>query len=170
MRAVGLMEFGGPEVLHMVELPDPEAGPGEVRIRVRAAAVNPTDTVLRSGGRDCRRGDHPQQEAAAQLIVSHTRLPFDSPECIIPVLRAGGAGGRRFGERGWPRGVHAVRATRASWKAGAANGVFAAGPRIRRHSANIVAYNAVEGRRHCQASYSFCESVRQLAQPVSMNL
>jgi len=34
-----------------VELPDPEAGPGEVRIRVHAAAVNPTDTGLRSGGR-----------------------------------------------------------------------------------------------------------------------
>ena len=57
MRAVGLMEFGGPEVLHMVELPDPEVGPGEVRIRVRAAAVNPTDTVLRSGGRADRLKD-----------------------------------------------------------------------------------------------------------------
>jgi len=51
MRAVGITEWGGPEVLHLVELPDPEAGPGEVRIRVHAAAVNPTDTVLRSGGR-----------------------------------------------------------------------------------------------------------------------
>jgi NADPH:quinone reductase-like Zn-dependent oxidoreductase len=34
-----------------MELLVPEAGPGELRIRVRAAAVNPTDTVLRSGGR-----------------------------------------------------------------------------------------------------------------------
>lgn len=51
MRAVGITEWGGPEVLHLVELPDPEAGPGEVRIRVHAATVNPTDTVLRSGGR-----------------------------------------------------------------------------------------------------------------------
>jgi NADPH:quinone reductase-like Zn-dependent oxidoreductase len=45
------MEFGPPEALQLVELPDPEPGPGEVRIRVHAAAVNPTDTVLRSGGR-----------------------------------------------------------------------------------------------------------------------
>ncbi|HEY2562663.1 MAG TPA: NADP-dependent oxidoreductase [Acidimicrobiales bacterium] len=51
MRAVGVTEFGGPEALHVVELPDPEAGPGELRIRVHAAAVNPTDTVLRSGAR-----------------------------------------------------------------------------------------------------------------------
>ena len=51
MKAVGVTEFGGPEVLHLVDLPDPEAGPGELRIRVHAAAVNPTDTGLRSGGR-----------------------------------------------------------------------------------------------------------------------
>jgi NADPH2:quinone reductase len=51
MRAVGIREFGGPEVLRFVELPDPEAGRGEVRVRVHAATVNPTDLVLRSGGR-----------------------------------------------------------------------------------------------------------------------
>ena len=51
MRAVGVTEFGGPEVLHIVDLPDPEAGPGELRIRVHGAAVNPTDTGLRSGAR-----------------------------------------------------------------------------------------------------------------------
>ncbi|MFD0782735.1 NADP-dependent oxidoreductase [Micromonospora azadirachtae] len=49
MRAVGLYEFGGPEVLRVIELPEPHAGPGEVRMRVRAAAVNPSDTLLRSG-------------------------------------------------------------------------------------------------------------------------
>jgi NADPH2:quinone reductase len=51
MRAVGIMEFGGPEVLRPVDLPEPEAGPGEIRVRVHAATVNPTDIVLRSGGR-----------------------------------------------------------------------------------------------------------------------
>jgi NADPH2:quinone reductase len=49
MRAVGLIEFGGPEVLHMVDLPQDPVGPGQVRIKVRAAAVNPTDTELRVG-------------------------------------------------------------------------------------------------------------------------
>ncbi|HEY3943562.1 MAG TPA: NADP-dependent oxidoreductase [Acidimicrobiales bacterium] len=46
-----MTDFGSPEALRVVELPDPEAGAGEVRIRVHAAAVNPTDTGLRSGGR-----------------------------------------------------------------------------------------------------------------------
>lgn len=45
------MEFGGPEQLRVVEVPEPHPGPGEVRIRVHAAAVNPTDTVLRAGFR-----------------------------------------------------------------------------------------------------------------------
>lgn len=36
----------------MVDLPDPVPGPGELRIRVQAAAVSPTDTILRSGQRD----------------------------------------------------------------------------------------------------------------------
>ncbi|GAA1836529.1 NADP-dependent oxidoreductase [Pseudonocardia ailaonensis] len=48
MRAIGVTGPGGPEVLEVVELPDPQAGPGQVRIRVHAAAVNPTDTLLRS--------------------------------------------------------------------------------------------------------------------------
>jgi NADPH:quinone reductase len=51
MRAVGVLEYGGPEALRVLELPDPETGSGEVRIRVRAAAVNPTDTLARNGAR-----------------------------------------------------------------------------------------------------------------------
>ncbi|MGH8989596.1 MAG: NADP-dependent oxidoreductase [Acidimicrobiales bacterium] len=51
MRAVGISRFGGPEVLEVVELPLEEPGEGEVRVRVAAAAVNPTDTVLRAGFR-----------------------------------------------------------------------------------------------------------------------
>ena len=48
-RAVVYDGYGGPEVLHVVEVPDPEPGPGQVRIRVRAAGVQPADTKLRSG-------------------------------------------------------------------------------------------------------------------------
>lgn len=51
MRGVGVFEFGGPEVLQVTDLPEVHAGPGEVRVRVHAAAVSPTDTGLRSGVR-----------------------------------------------------------------------------------------------------------------------
>src|ERR1039458_5862600 len=51
MRVVGVTEFGGPEALRVFEVPESHAGPGEVRIAVRAAAVNPTDTLIRSGAR-----------------------------------------------------------------------------------------------------------------------
>ncbi len=51
MRGVGFFEFGGPEVLRVVDLPEMHAGAGEVRIRVHAAAVNPTDTYTRKGSR-----------------------------------------------------------------------------------------------------------------------
>jgi NADPH:quinone reductase-like Zn-dependent oxidoreductase len=47
MRAIGFTEFGGPEVLKVVDLPEPEPGPGEGRIRVHAAGVNPTDITFR---------------------------------------------------------------------------------------------------------------------------
>jgi NADPH:quinone reductase len=49
MRAVGLTTFGDPDVLHMVELPLPEPDSGQVRIKVAAATVNPSDTALRAG-------------------------------------------------------------------------------------------------------------------------
>ncbi|MEJ2187580.1 MAG: NADP-dependent oxidoreductase [Gemmatimonadota bacterium] len=55
MRAVGVIEFGGPDALQVVELPEVHAGRGEVRIRVHAASVNPTDIGLRSGRRATRR-------------------------------------------------------------------------------------------------------------------
>ncbi len=60
MRAVGLMVHGGPEVLQVVDLPETEAGPGQVRIRVQAACVNPTDLMARNGARaDQQRLDPP---------------------------------------------------------------------------------------------------------------
>jgi NADPH:quinone reductase-like Zn-dependent oxidoreductase len=49
-RAVGITRPGGPEVLAVVEREVREPGPGEVRIAVGAAAVNPTDIGLRQRG------------------------------------------------------------------------------------------------------------------------
>ncbi|WP_271219013.1 NADP-dependent oxidoreductase [Streptosporangium carneum] len=49
MRKVNFTEFGGPDVLHIIEVEEPHAGPGQVRIAVRAAGVNPVDWRIREG-------------------------------------------------------------------------------------------------------------------------
>ncbi|MFG1881608.1 hypothetical protein [Micromonospora sp. NPDC049102] len=52
MRAVIVRRFGGPEVLEIADLPRPEPGNGQVRIRVAATGVNRIDLSTRSGA--CR--------------------------------------------------------------------------------------------------------------------
>jgi NADPH:quinone reductase-like Zn-dependent oxidoreductase len=47
--AVQYTEYGGPEVISLGEAPEPHAGPGQIRIVVRAAGVNPMDWKIRSG-------------------------------------------------------------------------------------------------------------------------
>lgn len=47
-RAVMYEMFGGPEVLELREVPEPHAGPGEVRVKVAAAGLNPMDWILAS--------------------------------------------------------------------------------------------------------------------------
>ena len=49
MKAVVLHEYGGPSKLKYEDFPDPQAGKGEVLVRVAAAGLNPIDWKLRSG-------------------------------------------------------------------------------------------------------------------------
>jgi len=49
MKAVTFTEYGEPDVLHVAEADAPRPGPGQVRIAVRAAGVNPIDWKARSG-------------------------------------------------------------------------------------------------------------------------
>ena len=49
MRAVTLPSYGGPEVLTVAEVPDPQVGPGEVLVDVAATAVNRADLLQRMG-------------------------------------------------------------------------------------------------------------------------
>ncbi len=49
MRAVVVRNYGGPEALEVADVPVPEPGRGQVRIRVEATAVNPVDAATRQG-------------------------------------------------------------------------------------------------------------------------
>jgi NADPH2:quinone reductase len=49
MRAVVIERFGGPEVLHIAQVPVPSPGPGQVRVKVAYAGVNPADWKDREG-------------------------------------------------------------------------------------------------------------------------
>jgi NADPH2:quinone reductase len=49
MKAIRVHQFGGPEVMQLKNVPDPDPGPGQVLIHTRAIGVNPVETYFRSG-------------------------------------------------------------------------------------------------------------------------
>jgi NADPH2:quinone reductase len=49
MKAIRVREFGGPELLRIEDVPDPQAGPKQVVVRIHATGVNPVDTYMRAG-------------------------------------------------------------------------------------------------------------------------
>ncbi|MFF0970051.1 NADP-dependent oxidoreductase [Streptomyces sp. NPDC003703] len=49
MKKVSFAEFGGPDVLRLLDAEEPHAGPGQIRVAVRAAGVNPVDWRVREG-------------------------------------------------------------------------------------------------------------------------
>lgn len=59
--AIAYTEFGGPEVLHPIEIDTPLPGAGELTVRVEAAGVNPIDAKLRSGARASAPIDEPRR-------------------------------------------------------------------------------------------------------------
>ncbi|MFY0610340.1 MAG: NADP-dependent oxidoreductase [Hyphomicrobiaceae bacterium] len=99
MQAVGLMKHGGPDVLQVVEVPEVHAGPGEVRIKVRAAAVNPTDTLARNGTR-----------AAQQSVDPPPYVPGMDAAGIVDQIGKGVTTGVTVGDRVMamvvPKGSH----------------------------------------------------------------
>ncbi len=88
MRAVGLLVHGGPEVLRVVEVPEVQAGPGQVRLRIHAAAVNPTDTMARNGSR-----------AEQQKLDPPPYVPGMDAAGIVDQVGAGVTTGVRVGDR-----------------------------------------------------------------------
>ncbi len=105
MLAIGFDEPGGPEVLRAVQVPEPHAGPGQVRIRVAAATVNPSDLVTRSGAAHDRYRDVtppyvPGWDAAGVIdeIGPGSRWQVGDQVVAItkPVLEGGGAYAERI--------------------------------------------------------------------------
>ena len=82
MRAVTFSRFGGPEVLEVSQLRVPKPGPGEVRIRVAAATVNPTDISFRTG----------RQQTTAQLAEMGVLPPYIPGMELAGVVDAVGDG------------------------------------------------------------------------------
>lgn len=99
MRAIGVNNYGGPEALEIVDLPEVHAGPGEVRIRVHAVTVNPTDTYVRNGDR-----------AKAQEADPPPYVPGMDAAGIIDEVGDGAVGGLAVGDRVMaivvPKGSH----------------------------------------------------------------
>lgn len=52
MKAIATTTYGGPDVLSLMDLPDPKVGPDSVLVRTRAAGVNPVDWKILAGGLD----------------------------------------------------------------------------------------------------------------------
>jgi len=61
VKAIVVDEPGDPEVMHLADVPDPVAGPGEVLVRARATAVNRADTLQ-------RRGFYPPPPGVSEII------------------------------------------------------------------------------------------------------
>lgn len=87
MRAVGAMTYGGPEVLKVVDVPELHAGPGQIRLRVHAAAVNPTDSFVRNGAR-----------AEQQKVDPPPYVPGMDAAGVVDEVGEGVASGIRVGD------------------------------------------------------------------------
>src|SRR5713226_3488460 len=84
MRAIQMTEFGGPEVLKLAELPMPEPGPEEVRIKVVRAGLNFADTHTRTNSY--------VQRATLPLVPGGevAGIREDTGERVVAVVGSGG--------------------------------------------------------------------------------
>ena len=71
MRAVEITGYGAPDVLRLVERPVPEAGEGELRIRVAASGVNRPDVLQRLGHRPLSEAEHVGRTDGRNLHSTH---------------------------------------------------------------------------------------------------
>jgi NADPH:quinone reductase-like Zn-dependent oxidoreductase len=98
MKAIGVNNYG--EALHEVDVPAEPLGAGQLRLRVRAAAVNPTDTNVATGARATTDrpvgvADVPGMDAAGELIEigPDTDTPLAVGDRVMAIVRPGGEHG-----------------------------------------------------------------------------
>jgi len=92
MRAVRFSRFGGPEVLEIVDLPDPRPGAGEIRVKVRAAGINASDWKKRQGLMDQELPQTLGCEAASSALLVGGGLPVHRCTRVTPRLCGGAPG------------------------------------------------------------------------------
>jgi putative PIG3 family NAD(P)H quinone oxidoreductase len=98
MRAVVIAKPGGPDVLELRELPDPEPQRGEVRVRIRATAVNRADLLQRMGMYPAP-ADAPQDIPGLELAGEIDAVGDGVTELVVGQRVFGLAGGGTYAER-----------------------------------------------------------------------
>jgi tumor protein p53-inducible protein 3 len=84
MKALRARSFGGPEVLSLDDVPDPEAGPEEVLVRVSASALNRADILQ-------RRGHYPPPPGVVDTLgLELAGVAVDTGERVMALLPGGG--------------------------------------------------------------------------------
>ncbi len=92
MRAIQISEFGGPEVLKLLELPDPEPGPGELLIRVSRAGINFADTHTRTNSyvRKATLPLVPGGEVAGTVVAAPPDSGLSEGQRVVALTGVGG--------------------------------------------------------------------------------
>lgn len=84
MQALRFQEYGGPSVLSVDTVPTPEPGPGEVRVAVEAAALNPVDRGVMAGAvGDQTPPGTPGVDAAGVVDAVGDRSPFSTGDRVV---------------------------------------------------------------------------------------
>ena len=93
MQQVTVPVYGGPEVLAIVDAPEPEAGPGELLVRVRAAGVNRADCLQRAGTYPMPPGlgNVPGLELAGEVVATGAGVTsFAAGDRVFGLVAEGG--------------------------------------------------------------------------------
>ncbi|MDR5698799.1 NAD(P)-dependent alcohol dehydrogenase [Agromyces aerolatus] len=104
MLAAVVQKYGPPEVVHLAERPTPEPGAGQIRVRVHAASVGPSDCAFRSGTPWFARLFAGPMKPRQQILGSDFAGTVDA---VGPGVTRFAPGDRVFGATGAASGAHA---------------------------------------------------------------